>query len=54
MDEILNLIESVSEGFPTYSFLWLSSSDMARVTDEACSQNFFECVICSQRNALWF
>ena len=28
LDEILNLIESVSEGFPTYSFIgcWLSCS----------------------------
>ena len=24
LDEILNLIESVSEGFPSYSFTWLS------------------------------
>ena len=24
LDEILNLIESVSEGFPSYSFNWLS------------------------------
>ena len=25
LDEILNLIGSVSEGFPSYSFIWKSS-----------------------------
>ena len=25
MDEILNLIESVSEGFPTYSYMYIVS-----------------------------
>ena len=36
LDEILNLIESVSEGFPSYSFLFLNDETVLMMGHKIC------------------
>ena len=42
LDEILNLIESVSEGFPTYSY----TSDFETITNQAFAHFIYSNLIC--------
>ena len=49
LDEILNLIESVSEGFPSYSFIHLAVADEIKMADLKSKIFFFSGILRATR-----